>query len=89
MIGTTDLCGRSCLGLHCKAHLMRLRKGGGTRPCSKCEKGVKNSCLLCRACGYGNKWRQRKAAFEKDIKRLARIDPPNFQLENCATLEYP
>ena len=79
MIGTTDLCGRPCLGPHCKVHLMRLRKGGGTQPCSKCEKGVKNRFLLCQACGYGNEnfknWQRKKAAFEKEFKRLAGIDP--------------
>ena len=39
--GSTELCGKSCLGDHCKIHLARLRRGSGTQPCMECGKGSK------------------------------------------------
>ena len=41
VIGSTELCGKSCLGDHCKIHLARLRRSSGTQPCMECGKGVK------------------------------------------------
>ena len=78
MRGSTELCGRSCLKDYCKVHLMRLRKGGSTRPCTGCGVGVGNILNLCRACDYGRVatrlWMRRSRAFDKEFKRLAAID---------------
>ena len=52
VIGSTELCGESCLGDHCKIHLTRLSRGSGTQPCTECGKGVKNRFRLCLDCGY-------------------------------------
>ena len=77
-LSSTELCGRSCLGDHCKIHLARLRKGSGTKPCIKCGKGVLNRFSLCQGCGYVNEnvkaWWRKKAALEKEFRRLALID---------------
>jgi len=77
-LGSTELCGRSCLGDYCKIHLARLWKGSGTKLCLICEKGVVNKFLLCQAHGYANEkvkaWRQKNAAFKREYQRLAAID---------------
>ena len=49
--GSTELCARRCIGEFCKVHLARLRKGGGTKPCKRCGKGVYNRFSLCHGCG--------------------------------------
>ena len=78
MLGTTNLCGRSCLGTHCKIHLLRLRKGPPLQPCGKCGKGVRSSFGLCRGCGAGyiilKRVRKKKKAFADELRRLAAID---------------
>ena len=78
VLSSTELCGRSCLGAYCKIHLARLRKGGGTKPCLVCGRGVINKFLLCRAHGYENEnvkaWQQKNAAFNRECRRLAAID---------------
>ena len=78
VIGSTRLCGKSCIGEHCKIHLARLRKGPGTKPCQVCGKGVKNCYGLCLGCGY-NKAQSRDCerkikAFRDEFRRLAAID---------------
>ena len=77
-VSTTDLCGRSCLGTHCKIHLARLRKGPPHQPCNKCGKGVTSATGLCRGCGAGYihlvTYRKRKQAFADELRRLAAID---------------
>ena len=83
-LGSTELCARSCLGTFCKVHLNRLRKGGGTKPCKKCGKGVYNRYLLCsivdaagRDCGYAkeksNDLHRKQYAFKMEARRLALI----------------
>ena len=52
VIGSIELCGKSCLEDHCKIHLAHLRVGLGTKPCMECGKGVKNRFGLCLDCGY-------------------------------------
>ena len=52
VIGSTELCRKSCLGDYCKIHLACLRRGPGTQPCMVCGKGVKNRFKLCEGCGY-------------------------------------
>lgn len=52
-VGSTGLCGKSCLAEYCKVHLVKLRKGPGTKQCTGCGKRVKNRYLLCQTCGYG------------------------------------
>ena len=52
VIGSTELCGKSCLGYYCKIHFARLRRGSGIQPCMECGKGVKSRFRLCLDCGY-------------------------------------
>ena len=77
--GSTELCPKRCMGEYCGAHLDRLRKGGGTKPCTQCGKGVYNKFALCkRGCGYetimARDWQQKKRLFTKEFKRLAAIE---------------
>ena len=78
LIGSTELCGKSCLGDHCKIHLARLRRGSGTQPCTECGKGVKNRFRLCLDCGYHKPrmraWQRGHRAFIVEFKRLAAIE---------------
>ena len=78
VIGSTELCGKSCLGDHCKIHLARLRRGSGTQPCTECSKGVKNRFRLCLDCGYHKArmraWQRGHRAFIVEFKRLAAIE---------------
>ena len=78
VIGSTELCGKSCLGDHCKIHLARLRRGSGTQPCTECDKGVKNRFRLCLDCGYHKArmraWQRGHRAFIVEFKRLAAIE---------------
>ena len=80
VIGTTGLCGKSCLGDHCKIHLARLRRGPGTQPCMVYGKGVKNRFGLCLDCGYHKAqtraWQRSHRAFVVEFKRLAAIEIP-------------
>ena len=75
--GSTELCARRCIGEFCKVHLARLRKGGGTKPCIKCGKGVYNCLSLCQDCGYINKMsndiHRKQYAFKIEFQRLASI----------------
>ena len=74
VIGSTELCGKSCLGDHCKIHLARRRRGSGTQPCMECGKGVKNRFRLCLDCGYHKTrmraWQRDHRAFMVEFKRL-------------------
>ena len=74
---STELCGKSCLGDHCKIHLARLRRGSGTQPCMECGKGVKNRFRLCLDCGYQkarmHAWQRDHRAYMVEFKRLAAI----------------
>ena len=76
LLGTTDLCGRSCMGMHCKVHFARLRKGPGTCPCTGCGVGVKNVFALFGDCGYyralKRKWISNARA--REFNRLAAIE---------------
>jgi len=82
VLSSTELCGRSCVGDYCKIHLVRFRKGGGTKPCLVCGKGVINRFSLCEAHGYKNEYNKawqkqkvaRKAIFNSECRRLAQID---------------
>lgn len=83
LLGSTDLCQRSCMNKYCKIHLMRLRKGGGTLACKKCGKGVKTALALCKPCGAHNINCQRLMAaqycFKREFKRLAMINADIFK----------
>jgi len=78
LLGSTELCGKSCMGKHCRAHLARLRKGPGTRPCQKCGRGVKNIYRLCQFCGYdranNREWKRKNKTSKKEFARLAAIE---------------
>jgi hypothetical protein len=78
VLSSTELCGRQCVGEHCKVHLARLRKGSCTRPCRVCGVGVTNKISLCVRCGYKNEvtklWHRDQRAAEKEFARLAAID---------------
>jgi len=78
LLGSTGLCGKSCLGEHYRVHLARLRKIPGTRPCQKCGRGVKIFHQLCQLCGYDNankqEWKRKARAFNKEFARLAAIN---------------
>ena len=78
VIGSTELCGKSCLKDYCKVHLNRLRKGPGTQPCTVCGKGVKNRFKLCIDCGYRRakmrEWQRGNRGLMAEFKRLAAID---------------
>ena len=80
VIGSTELCGKTCLGDHCKIHLARLRRGPGTQPCKACRKGVKNRFGLCQDCGYYRAqiraWQRSRRAYMVKFKRLAAIEIP-------------
>ena len=80
VISSTELCGKSCLGDHCKIHLAHLRRGPGTQPCMVCGKGVKNRFGLCLDCGYHKAqmraWQKRHRAFMVEYIRLAAIEIP-------------
>ena len=86
LLGKKDISGRSCRAVHCNAHLARLRRGPGTRPCVGSGVGVKNEYSLCCGCGYSkintrDRMRIRrilekkhKEEFEEEFKRLAFIE---------------
>ena len=42
VIGSTERCGKSCFGVHCKGHLARLRQGSGIQPCLECGRVSKS-----------------------------------------------
>ena len=77
VIGSTELCGKSCLVDHYKIHLARLRRGSGTQPYMECGKGVKNRFRPCLDCGYHkagmHAWQRDHRAFMVEFKRLAVI----------------
>ena len=77
VIGSTELCRKSCLGDYCKIHLARLRRGPGTQPCMVCGKGVKNRFKLCEGCGYHKAqiraWYRDRKALMAEFQRLASI----------------
>ena len=81
IIGSTELCNKSCIGNYCKIHLARLRQGPGTQPCKECGKGIKNRFRFCYSCGYNtvrmSDWHKRHGAFLSESKRLGRIDISN------------
>ena len=81
LLGTTDLCGKSCLGDYCKVHNARLAKGGGTFPCTGCGLGVKTPLARCKDCGAGyarlKKWRNRQYILRAEFQRLAAIEIPH------------
>ena len=76
--GSTEHCSKRCMSEYCGAHLDRLRKGGGTKPCIQCGKGVYNKFTLCKGCGYetimARDWQQKQRLFTKEFKRLAVIE---------------
>ncbi len=80
LLGTTDLCRKSCMGKYCKVHNARLAKGGGTFPCTSCGLAVKTSLALCRSCGVGyaqlKKWRNRQYILRAEFQHLATIEIP-------------
>ena len=75
VIGSTELCGKSCLGDHCKIYLARLRRDSGTEPCMECGKGVENRF---RICSYHKArmraWQRDHKVFMVEFKRLAAIE---------------
>ena len=71
-----ELCNRSCMGEFCKVHLALLRKGSRVHPCKICGKGVRNSLMLCRGCGYVREWCHRQKIFAEEFERLCRIENP-------------
>ena len=78
-LSSTELCACRCMGEFCKVDLARLRKGGGTKPCIICNKGVHNRLSLCQGCGYANKMsndlHRKQYAFKMEFRRLASIEP--------------
>ena len=54
LLGTVDVCGKSCLGEHCKAHNARLAKGGGTFPCTGCGRPAAQGMPDSRNGGTGS-----------------------------------
>ena len=76
--GSTEHCSKRCMSEYCGVHLDRLRKGGGTKPCIQCGKGVYNKFTLCKGCGYetimARDWQQKPRSFKKEFKRLAVIE---------------
>ena len=82
VIGSTELCRKSCLGDYCKVHLARLRRGPGTQPCMVCGKGVKNRFKLCEGGGYYKAqiraWHRNRKALMAEFERLASIQIPIY-----------
>ena len=77
-IGSTERCGKSCMGEYCNIHIQRIRKGGGTKPCLKCGIGVKNMYMICGQCGYHSAstrdWNRASRTLSKEFTRLAAIE---------------
>ena len=74
-LGSSELCGKSCIGQFCKVHNVYLRKGSSNIACQECGIGVKTSLALCKSCGY-YKYYQRLAYKRKcEFRRLATIQP--------------
>ena len=75
---STEHCSKRCMSEYCGVHLDRLRKGGGTKACIQCGKGVYNKFTLCKGCGYetimARDWQQKQRSFTKEFKRLAVIE---------------
>jgi hypothetical protein len=78
LLGTVNVCGKSCLGQYCRVHNARLAKGGGTFPCTGCGVAVKTSLALCRSCGVGQihtqTWRNKQYILRDEFQRLAAIE---------------
>ena len=74
LLGSVEVCGKSCMGKYCKAHNARIAKGGGTSACTICGKGVKNQFMVCSGCGYLKTWMQLRQrnnrAFLAEVRRL-------------------
>ena len=78
LLGTVEVCGKSCMGKYCSVHNARIAKGGGTTACTVCGKGVKNMFMVCKGCGYSKVfmrfWQRDNRAFLAEVKRLATIE---------------
>ena len=82
--GETEVCGKSCLGEHCKIHLAKIRKGCKVPvSCRSCGKGVQSDIHLCRGCGR-DRVRHRHNALEQQ----ARIDF-DLVLEHLIAVRIP
>ena len=75
-LSSTQLCGKSCLGVFCKIHLARLRKGQCA--CQRCGVGVKTALAMCKRCGSAAYYQRivyaKKCALRDEFHRLAAID---------------
>ena len=78
LLGSVEVCGKSCMGKYCKAHNARIAKGGGTIPCIGCGLGVKTTLARCKDCGVDcapvKKWRDRQYNFREEFLRLSTIE---------------
>ena len=78
LLGSAELCGRSCLRDHCKIHLPRLCKGGGTYACRSYEVGVKTDLALCKPCGSAVYYQRvvyaQKRLIRDEFLRLAAVN---------------
>ena len=86
-IGSTDRCGKSCIGEYCHIHNARLKKSPETnKPCIHCGKGTKNKYMVCRGCGYHTVYikywlREKRAAKKAEAK--SEVEAKNETETNC------
>ena len=53
VIGTTETCGKNCVGDYCHIHNARFKKFPNTnKPCIHCGRGTKNELGICHLCGF-------------------------------------
>ena len=78
LLGTAEVCGKSCMGKYCSVHNARIAKGGGTVPCIGCGIGVKTLLARCKDCGAAcalvKQWRDKQYTFREEFQRLTTIE---------------
>ena len=73
VIGTTEKCGKNCVGEYCHIHNARFKKFPNTnKPCIHCGRGTKNDWNVCHDCGwhniYSKNWMKRYRERKKEEK---------------------
>ena len=78
LLGSVEVCGKSCMGKYCSVHNGRIAKGGGTVACIGCGLGVKTLLARCTDCGADfarvKQWRERQYTFKEEFQRLNTIE---------------
>jgi len=77
VLGKVVNCSRTCAVDYCAIHKRLIKRGGKTRPCTKCGRGVKTPLGVCMDCGFHvekARWVYAKVKdFRAECRRLSLI----------------